>query len=101
MGLHPLPHPDAIAPSVISPGVGSAPPIPTARAAGNAVPRSQPKPVDLIYDQILAQIEPALAVRMTRAELAARVQQLVAEIANQRRLLLNQHEQQTLAAAMV
>ena len=38
---------------------------------------------------------------MTRPELAARVEQLVIEIANQRRLLLNQQEQQTLAAAMV
>ena len=38
---------------------------------------------------------------MTRPELAARVEQLVVEIANQRRLLLNQQEQQTLAAAMV
>jgi pilus assembly protein CpaF len=101
MGLHPLTRPDAISPGAVSPGAGSAPPIPAARAAGNAVPRSQPKPVDLIYDQILAQIEPALAVRMTRPELAARVQQLVAEIGNQRRLLLNQQEQQTLAAAMV
>jgi pilus assembly protein CpaF len=71
------------------------------RLVASAAPRSQPKSADVIYDQILAQIEPALAVRMARPELTARVEQLVAEIADQRRLLLNQLEQQTLAAAMV
>ncbi len=65
------------------------------------MPGPQPKPADLIYDQILARIEPALAVRMARPELSARVEQLVAEIADQRRLLLNHQEQQMLAAAMV
>jgi pilus assembly protein CpaF len=64
-------------------------------------PRSQSKSSDFIYDQILAQIEPALAIRMARPELTARVELLVAEIADQRRLLLNHQEQQTLAAAMV
>jgi pilus assembly protein CpaF len=68
---------------------------------GTVAPRSQSKSADLIYDQILAQIEPALAVRMARAELTARVELLVAEIADQRRLLLNHQEQQSLAAAMV
>jgi pilus assembly protein CpaF len=60
-----------------------------------------PTAADLIYDQILSRVEPALAVRMSRAELMVRVEQLVAEIADQRRLLLNQQEQQTLAAEMV
>src|SRR5579864_4185239 len=78
----------------------------TAAGAGTTQPaavaaRSEPNPADLIYDQILAQIEPALAVRMARPELTARVEQLVAEIADQRRLLLNHQEQQALAAAMV
>ncbi len=89
MGLRPLRRGDATAA-----GAGTTPPAAVA-------PRSEPKPADLIYDQILAQIEPALAVRMARPQLAARVEQLVAEIANQRRFLLNQQEQQTLAAAMV
>jgi len=69
--------------------------------AATAVAQSQPKSTGVIYDQILAQIDPALAVRMARPELTARVEQLVAEVADQRRLLLNQQEQQTLAAAMV
>jgi pilus assembly protein CpaF len=66
-----------------------------------AVPRPQVEPADLIYDQILAKIEPGVAVRMARPELAARVEELVSELANERRFLLNQQEQQTLAAAMV
>jgi len=71
------------------------------KAPATVAPRSQSKSADLIYDQILAQIEPASAVRMARPELTARVELLVAEIADQRRLLLNHQEQQTLAAAMV
>jgi len=100
MGLRPVPRGGPIAPAG-SVGPGYALPLATAGAPGAAVLRSQSKPVDLIYDQILAQIEPASAVHMTRPELAARVEQLVVEIANQRRLLLNQQEQETLAAAMV
>jgi pilus assembly protein CpaF len=60
-----------------------------------------PTPSDLIYDQILSRVEPALAVRMSRTELMVRVEQLVAEIADQRRFLLNQQEQQALASEMV
>jgi pilus assembly protein CpaF len=96
MGLRPLPRADAV------PGGVSTPPrTPAASPAATAAPQSQPKPIDVIYDQILAQIEPALAVRMARPELTARVEQLVAEVADERRLLLNHQEQQALAAAMV
>jgi pilus assembly protein CpaF len=100
MGLRTVSRRGPIAPAGLA-GPGNALPLATASAPGAVVLRSQSKPADLIYDQILAQIEPASAVHMTRPELAARVEQLVVEIANQRRLLLNQQEQQTLAAAMV
>jgi pilus assembly protein CpaF len=100
MGLRPFTRGDAVAgDGRAEAGIGL--PTPVAHAPGAVAPRSQARPADLIYDQILAQIEPASAVRMSRPELAARVELLVAEIANQRRLLLNQQEQQTLAAAMV
>src|SRR5690242_11460779 len=66
-----------------------------------SVPQSPAKPVDLIYDDVLSQIEPAVALRLPRPELTARVEQLVAEIADNRRLLLNREEQGHLAAAMV
>jgi pilus assembly protein CpaF len=100
MGLRPVSRGGPIAAGgAVEPG--NALPLATAGAPGAAVLRSQSKPVDLIYDQILAQIEPASAVHMTRPELAVRVEQLVVEIANQRRILLNQQEQQALAAAMV
>jgi pilus assembly protein CpaF len=100
MGLRPVSRGGPIAAGgTVEPG--NALPLATTGAPGAAVLRSQSKPVDLIYDQILAQIEPASAVHMTRPELAVRVEQLVVEIANQRRILLNQQEQQTLAAAMV
>jgi len=95
MGLRPLPLAGAT-----SAGVDMASPL-MAGAAATATQQSMLKSADLLYDQILAQVEPALAVRMGRPELTARVEELVGEIANQRRLLLNHQEQQALAAAMV
>ena len=56
---------------------------------------------DFIRDQVLMRIEPAAAVRMTTEELITRTDQLVAEIANERRVLLNQHEQRLLAHEIV
>jgi len=56
---------------------------------------------DTIRDQVLTRIEPAIAVRLSRAQLTGRVFELVAEIANQQRLLLNEAEQQGLAATIV
>lgn len=55
----------------------------------------------VIRDQVLSRIEPSAAVRMTRTELAERVDRLVAQIANDGRLLLNQHEQQTIGRDIV
>ena len=60
-----------------------------------------PTPADQIYDQVLALIEPAVAVRLSRGDLMARVELLIAEMADYRRLLMNQQEQQALAAEMV
>ena len=56
---------------------------------------------DYIRDDVLKRIEPAVAVRMSQVELTARVNDMVAEIANARNLLLNQHEQRMLAASIV
>jgi pilus assembly protein CpaF len=93
---------------VIRPAASAAPGAATAAtvayagaAAGGGALGSPTKPIDAIYDEILAQIEPALAIHMARPELTARVEQLVAETADRRRLLLNQEEQRTVAAAMV
>ena len=94
MGLRPRLHAD------IAAAAGEAPPV-SAPAPATIIALSQPKAIDVVYDQILERVDPALAVRMSRTELTARVEQLVAEIADLRRLLLNQHEQQLLAAAMV
>ena len=81
--------------------VNGVPVAPATRAVLAGTGRSQSKPTDIIYDQILAQIEPALAVRLTRPELTDRVERLVGEVASERRLLLNQQEQQSFAASMV
>ncbi len=55
----------------------------------------------VIRDEVLSRIEPTAAVRMTRTELSERVDRLVAQIANERRLLLNQHEQQAIGRDIV
>ena len=56
---------------------------------------------DYIRDDVLKRIEPAVAVRISQEELTLRVNEMVAEIANVRHLLLNQHEQHVLAANIV
>jgi pilus assembly protein CpaF len=56
---------------------------------------------DVIRDQVLLRIEPVNAVRMTKRELSAVVDALVAEIANERKLLLNQTEQDALGRNIV
>jgi pilus assembly protein CpaF len=58
-------------------------------------------PDELIHDEILGRIDPAQAVQMSPTDLLARVGPLVAEIANERRLLLNQQEQQAIAGEIV
>jgi pilus assembly protein CpaF len=56
---------------------------------------------DFIRDQVLMQIEPALAVRMNQDMLTKRVEELVGHVAGQRRLLLNVIEQHAIAARIV
>jgi len=68
----------------------------------DGTPRIKNSPgMDMIRDQVLVRIEPAAAVRMTAKELAGRVDQLIATIANERRILLNQTEQRRLVADIV
>lgn len=86
-------------PGVPPPSASS--PKPNARHADKAESLQQPSATDAIRDEILKQIEPAVAVQLTPATLTARVEELVAEIADERRLLLNQMEQRALAAEMV
>jgi pilus assembly protein CpaF len=56
---------------------------------------------DFIQDQVLMQIEPAIAVRMSQAALTAQVEEIVAKIAGERRLLVNETEQRTISARIV
>ncbi len=56
---------------------------------------------NLIHDEVLRRVEPAVAVKMSQKELTARVDGTVTEIANARKLLLNQHEQRSLVASIV
>ena len=74
------------------------------RAGGAASPQmatSALKTADLIRDQVLLRIEPVAAVRMNKPELTAFVNSLVTEIANERKLLLNQTEQDVLTRDIV
>ena len=64
-------------------------------------PASTPGIASIIRDQVLLRIEPLTAVRMTKPELTLFVNGLVGEIANERKILLNQSEQDTLARAIV
>jgi pilus assembly protein CpaF len=52
---------------------------------------------DQIHDQVLARMEPSLAVRLSRPELLANIEPLVSRIADERHLLLNREEQVALA----
>jgi pilus assembly protein CpaF len=56
---------------------------------------------DIIRDQVLQRIEPAVAVRMSQTELSMRVGDLVAEIATEHRLLFNRQEQHALSNEIV
>ena len=56
---------------------------------------------DFIRDQIFTRIEPLVAVRISKRELMTFVNKLVAEIANERKILLNQDEQRLLGASIV
>jgi pilus assembly protein CpaF len=67
-------------------------PTPPPRAAGG---------IEVIRDEVLARIEPAAAIRMTHSELTERIEDLIASIADERRLLVNYAEQRVLAAKIV
>ncbi|HXP78127.1 MAG TPA: CpaF family protein [Stellaceae bacterium] len=82
-------------PTALAPAGDAAPALATKRAPNTAAA------ADFIRDEVLTRIEPAMAVRMTKAELAQRVDQLVAEIANEQSLLLNQREQRNLGTEIV
>ncbi len=56
---------------------------------------------DFIRDQIFMRIEPLVAVRASKEELMGSVTKLVADIANERKILLNQGEQHSLGAGIV
>ena len=56
---------------------------------------------DFIRDQIFTRIEPLVAVQISKRELMTFVNKLVAEIANERKILLNQDEQRLLGASIV
>jgi len=90
----PLPAPD---PAVVN-GSGGA----SDRHAHGASPtHAQSAAMEIIRDCVFMRVEPAIAIRLTKEELTDRVDELVAEIANEQRLLLNQIEQHALAANIV
>ena len=60
-----------------------------------------PEARELVRDQVLLRIEPQVAVRLAAPELMRRIEQLIAQIANERRLLLNHAEQQALTDDIV
>jgi pilus assembly protein CpaF len=68
---------------------------------GDAHPTGESATINFIRDQVLLRIEPAIAVKMTQAALTARVDLMIAEIANEKQQLLNQFEQRRLAAEIV
>jgi pilus assembly protein CpaF len=73
--------------------------VPASPAAEPA--RAGPTISDSIHEQVLMKIEPGVAVQLSRDELGARVQNMVAQIASDQRMPLNQHEQETLAIQIV
>ena len=69
---------------------------------GLAVPKAASSTAkDFIRDQVFMRVEPLVAVRTSKEELVAFVNKLVAEIANDRKILLNQDEQHILSAGIV
>lgn len=59
------------------------------------------KAVEFIQDQVLTMVEPALAVRLSPDMLRKRVEELIAAVAAQHQLLINQEEQRALAELIV
>ena len=76
-------------------------PAPTGDAAPTAPSVKPSDPKDFIRDQVFMRVEPLVAVRITKQELTDFVVKLVAEIANERKILLNADEQHVLGANIV
>lgn len=74
---------------------------PPADIAATESRRPSSSAADTIRDQVFQRIEPTVAVRLSKNELTQRVDELVATIANEQRLLLNQIEQHALATTIV
>lgn len=66
-----------------------------------AVSSATGQDADFIRDQVMLQIEPSAAVRMTKEELSRFVNRLVSQIANEKKLLLNQAAQDGLSVEIV
>ncbi|MFI5021448.1 MAG: CpaF family protein [Alphaproteobacteria bacterium] len=56
---------------------------------------------DVIYDHVLQRIEPATVIVMPKDELRTRVIELVSEVADERRFLINHEEQLVMAGEIV
>ncbi len=69
-----------------------------AAATGSGVDATRIK--DQIRDQVLAQVEPSVAVRSSFSDLVSQVEPLIGRIADQHHLLLNREEQRTLAVQL-
>jgi pilus assembly protein CpaF len=92
-------------PAPLKPAIVEAAPAPVpspvknaARAAARALSH---KPTDAIRDQVLQRIEPTEAVRLNKGELGIFVNSLVQLVASERKVLLNQDEQDQLAVTIV
>lgn len=57
--------------------------------------------IDLIRDQVLVRIDPVSAIHLSQSDLMRRVDQMITEIADEQKALLNQVEQRDLAASIV
>jgi pilus assembly protein CpaF len=55
---------------------------------------------DLVREQVLARVDPSVAVRMDFSDLRASIDKLIGTIADERHLLLNQDEQHALATEL-
>jgi len=85
----------------LPPGAAMEPAGDTAGLTAPAVRTGAAADTEFIRDQVLQRVEPGVAVRMSQGDLALRVSQLVAEIATERRVLLNRQEQHDLAHEIV
>jgi pilus assembly protein CpaF len=91
--------PATIAPAGQQPAAAAPTPIKDVQA-GPARQSATPA-TEIIRDQVLLRIEPVAAVRMNKRELMSVVHIMVALIGSERKLLLNQDEQDKLAVSIV